>query len=62
MTNQTDSLGSSIASLPSDNSSWIDLGIHETTGGRCHSGNSGTEREEGVEVLGGKSQETPAVP
>jgi hypothetical protein len=28
---------------------------------RCHSRDLGIEREEGSEVLGGKSQETPAI-
>ncbi|UVW84268.1 lipase family protein [Wolbachia endosymbiont of Aedes albopictus] len=56
MTNQTDSLGSSTASLPSDNSSWIDLGTHETTGGPCHSGGSGIEGEKESEISDDRSQ------
>ncbi|MDR1138996.1 MAG: lipase family protein [Rickettsiales bacterium] len=49
------------------NSSRVDLSTEEdqkTTEikDRCHSRDFGIEREEGPEVLGGKSQETPAIP
>jgi hypothetical protein len=49
------------------NSSRVDLSTEEdqkTTEikGRCHSRDLGIEREEGPEVSGGKSQETPAIP
>ncbi|MDR2831759.1 MAG: hypothetical protein LBV62_02505 [Rickettsiales bacterium] len=63
----TDSLTSSATSVSNNDSSWVDLGVEGNqeiaeAKGQHNSRNSGIEREEEFEVLGGKSQEIPVTP